>query len=591
MPQADQSHALFGAFAPTQKPDWLQKLSSDLKGKTAADLIWKTGEGLEAQAILTREDPLTLPQAAAPLLLPGQESNGEQARHWVNMPVVVVQDSATANQQALQALNTGAEGICFDLRSSQPAQLAACLQGIGPSYCELAFIVNDQVTQWLDQYKTWLGAGQHDLTQIKGYLHWAALSDPSTDYGRSETETLTQLLRAAADLPHFSVVHTSLLLLHEQGANPVQELATMLAWLSDWADRLTEAGLPVEVLLKSLSFTLPCGPYYFIEIAKFRAARLLLSQFARAWGIDSAPGSWSLGAQTPQRNKSVIDAESNILRNTTEAMSAIIGGADRLSISPHDALSIEQSSYSERIARNISTLLREESQLGKTADAAAGSYYIAHLTEQLCKEAWGAFRRIEKGGGLSQMNEVLQAEIKAAQTARMQRLAQGKATLVGINQYADALKQPAPAKTTEERLASRYEQLRHAAASLPAAPAALLVKINNDAMGRARAAFSRDFLATAGITCTETTLDELPQTVAPLIVLCGADEQYTSGGILAFSQLRTCFPEATLLLAGAAGTLEASLAEAGMQGSIHRKVHKADTLQSLLRQCWNLTIS
>ena len=122
MPQADLSHSLFGAFAPTPKPDWLQKLSSDLKGKTAADLIWKTGEGLDAQAILTREDTLSLPEAAAPLLQVGQEGKGEQARHWVNMPVLVVQEPAAANKQALHALNQGAEGICFDLRGSQPSQ-------------------------------------------------------------------------------------------------------------------------------------------------------------------------------------------------------------------------------------------------------------------------------------------------------------------------------------------------------------------------------------------------------------------------------------------------------------------------------------
>ena len=571
------------------KADWLERISKDLKGGSPDSLIWRTREGLDLQPFRSIEDSSDAVSTLSGIVPQGDTSQGQEPRHWANIVEVVVEDPAAANKEALQALNNGAEGILFDLSKQQPGSLSKVLEGIAPQYCTLSFRIASKPLQWLQRYEQMLRDTAQDTSKVTGYLAWEALSAGEQSYGLSAHQELRQLIGMQAAMPGFKVLHLDASQWHEAGANPLQELSLVLAWVCEWTENLSNAGMSLEHIFQSMSFRLAIGPMYFPEIAKFRVLRLLLSRVSEAFGQAHAPADWLLTGITALRNKSTLDVENNILRNTSEAMSAIIGGANAITCRPHDSLATNQAGFSKRIARNISTILREEGHLGKTTDAVAGSYYIESLCEEIGNKSWELFQGIEADGGLLRKQAAIAAMLKEEAEKRGQRVEQGQLVLVGVNQYA-AAKAPALARPGA-RPATGFEQIRAQVAEAAVAPAALLVKIANDAMGRARASFSFDFLATGGIKASECNFDQLPDTAPALLVLCGSDEQYQEQGAECFRQLKSRFPESQLILAGDPGDALATLQEAGLSGSIHRKVNKKETLSELLSTCWNLKIN
>lgn len=589
MQETHQPEKLFEDFSSASKADWLDRISKDLKGGSPDSLLWKTREGLDLYPFQSPEDISASEKPLTGVFPQGDKDLGQEPRHWANITAITVEDLAAANKEALHALSNGSGGIHFDLSRQQPASLPALLKDIQPQYCTLSFTVASQPAQWLQAYRDFLSSNKQDIAKVQGSLAWEALSSDAQSYGLSAAEDVKTLIKLRAELPGLKVLHLDASRWHEEGANPLQELALSLAWLTEWTDALSTAGLSPKAIFDAFSIQMAIGPMYFPEIAKFRCLRLLLSSIAGAFGQEYAPADWSVAGITALRNKSTLDVENNILRNTSEAMSAITGGANSITCRPHDALSTKQEGFSKRIARNISTILREEAQLGKTADAVAGSYYINHLCEQIGSKSWEQFQEIEKAGGLLSQQAAITTMLQDEAAQREKRTEQGQLTLVGVNQYA-AAKAPAAAKSGA-RLGTAFEQIRAQVAEATTQPAALLVKITNDAMGRARAAFSFDFLALGGISATECSLDTLPEEAPALLVLCGSDEQYAESGPGHLASLSKRYPQSRVILAGDPGDARSAMEAAGLSGSIHRKVNKKETLSELLSTCWNLKIT
>ncbi len=364
-------------------------------------------------------------------------------------------------------------------------------------------------------------------------------------------------------------------LLHEAGAHAVQELGYALA---AGAERLAQlaARQPVEAAAPQLEFEFAVGPTYFVEIAKLRAARLLWAQVVSAFGGKGEALRMRLNVRTPRRNKSVLDRYTNLLRVTTEALSAILGGCDRLTVEPFG--------FDEHLALNVQRILRDESHLDAVADPAGGSYYLETLTDAVARDAWKLFQEVERAGGWASAVASGSVEKALAETraARAKALSARRRTLVGVNNYPDTaekapeIEAPAPEKSPwpGPRLAEPFEKIRlrteaHARAT-GKTPRVLLLERGDPRMRTARAGFCLNFFGCAGFEIVQA--EELDPG-ADLVVLCSSDPEY-----LALAREVCPRAKVPVLVAGNPKDQIEALQAAGVQGFVHIQ---SDAIQTL----------
>ncbi|MDX2154096.1 MAG: methylmalonyl-CoA mutase family protein [Bryobacteraceae bacterium] len=340
---------------------------------------------------------------------------------------------------------------------------------------------------------------------------------------------------------------------HDQGATAVQELAYAL---SAAVEQLANGSKP--------AFVFAIGSNYFFEIAKLRAARLLWQQVAQAFGATEPV---AIYARTARSNKSLFDPYTNLLRVTTEALSAAIGGCD--------ALTVEAYGFDSHLAANVHHIVKEEAHIDKVADPAAGSYYVESLTHSLAQEAWKLFQQVEAQGGFTAAKPAIEAAIAASRTAKEKAVASRRRTLVGVNNYPNTMeKTPAsgiiPARW---RLAQPFENIRNRTLRYAKAngryPKVLLLKRGDVKMRMARAQFCLNFFGCAGFDIVES--DTLEH--ADLIVLCSSDPEYLGLALDVIPQT-----EAPVLVAGNPKDQIDALKGAGVAGFVHLLSNAVDTL-------------
>jgi methylmalonyl-CoA mutase len=243
---------------------------------------------------------------------------------------------------------------------------------------------------------------------------------------------------AADHAPQLRTVAVDARLWADAGATAVQELAFALAAGAEYVGALNTRGVTLEHLAPRLGFQFAIGPQFFTEIAKFRAWRALWTRVIVAWGAEAslAPHA-SIHAATCRWNKTRLDPHVNMLRVTTEALSAVLGGCDSLHIAPYDAPSGATTAFSRRIARNVHTLLAEEFGLMQTADPAGGSWYVEKLTDELARKAWALFQTIQTHGGFQAALEAgfLQKQVESAAAEKTDAVGRRRVGLVGTNLF------------------------------------------------------------------------------------------------------------------------------------------------------------
>ena len=239
--------------------------------------------------------------------------------------------------------------------------------------------------------------------------------------------------------PALGAIAVSSDIYHQAGANAVQELACAAATAVEYLRRLSESGLDVALAADKLHFFLSIGEDFFIEIAKFRAIRLIWAQILRALELDESPGRIRVHARAGERNKTRRDPHVNMLRATSEALAAAIAGIDSLTLAPFDAPLRKSDAFSRRIARNLQLILGEELGLTRLIDPAGGAWHIERMTDQLARAAWRQFQAIEARGGMTACLQAghIQREIEAVAKQRLRDVENGDSILVGSNRYAD----------------------------------------------------------------------------------------------------------------------------------------------------------
>jgi methylmalonyl-CoA mutase len=230
---------------------------------------------------------------------------------------------------------------------------------------------------------------------------------------------------------------------HDAGASAVQELAATLGALTERLARSTDRDVPLPTLLESLQINISVSTSYFVEIAKLRALRLLVPQVVAAFAnasdatVNVGPNDFHVFAETSRRTETIYDPHVNMLRATTEAMAAVLGGCDTLTMHPYDAALGPPDAFGLRIARNVQLILEHEAHLDQVADPAAGSYYVETLTNKLAQRAWTQFQEIEAGGGLLEALEsgTLQKQIAETRRDRRDAVDEREQILVGTTHY------------------------------------------------------------------------------------------------------------------------------------------------------------
>ncbi|MBI4893416.1 MAG: hypothetical protein HY821_22535 [Acidobacteria bacterium] len=345
---------------------------------------------------------------------------------------------------------------------------------------------------------------------------------------------------------------------HEAGATAVQELAYAMAAASE----LLAAAKPVPAI------TFAVGSNYFFEIAKLRAARLLYTAVAQAYGVSKEV---KIGAVTALANKSIYDPYTNLLRSTTEALSAVLGGADSLAVQP--------AGYPARLARNVQLVLKEESHLDKVADPAGGSYDLEALTDSLAAAAWTLFQRVEAAGGLTQAQAAVDAAIAASRASKDKAIASRRRAMVGVNNYPDIhekeLDEAGSLPASAWRLAKPIEEIRlrteSHARQAGRTPKVLLLKRGDLKMKMARAQFCQNFFGCAGFAIEEN--ESYAGTDAALIVLCSSDPEYVD-----FAKEVCAAVKVPVVVAGNPKEQMEELKAAGVAGFVHVLSNMVDTL-------------
>lgn len=357
-------------------------------------------------------------------------------------------------------------------------------------------------------------------------------------------------------------------LLHEAGAHAIQELGFGIAAGVERLAALT-ATLPVDTIAGQIEFVFAVGPSYFIEIAKLRAARILWAQVVTAFGAkDDNACRMRLHVRSPRRNKSVYDRYTNLLRVTTEALAAAVGGCDQLTVKPFG--------FDPHLALNVQRILKEESHIDAVSDPAAGSYYIESLTDSLARSAWKLLQQVEAEGGYTKAlaSGSIGKALAETRAARAKAYSARRRALVGVNNYPNVTeKTPEGALPDAElsplpqvRIAEPFEQIRRRttehAHTVGRYPTVLLLTRGDVKMKGARANFCLNFFGCAGFDIVES--EEYQGTDANLIVLCSSDAQY-----LAFAQEVCPRVRVPVLVAGNPKDQIAALQAAGVEGFVH----------------------
>ena len=602
---------LFTEFQAPSKQEWLDKIQVDLKGADfEKKLVWRTNEGFNMQPFYRRED---IEGLQTPNALPGEfpfvRGNKKDNNVWYVRQDIVVENAKEANAKALDILNKGVDSLGFKIKREDVSAefVETLLEGIECECVELNFSTcNCKSVELAELLAAYFDKKGYDKEKLVGSIDFDPI-DRIVMKGKNTEAVIAKapaIINALKDYPKYRVVAVNSAHLNDAGAYIVQELGYAMAWGNEYLTQLTEAGVDATEAAKRIKFNMGISENYFMEIAKFRAARLLWAEIVKQYEpkCDCAC-KMCVNATTSFYNMTVFDSYVNLLRSQTETMSAALAGVHSIVVRPFDAPYEKPTDFSERIARNQQLLLKEESHFDKVVDPSAGSYFIEELTNSLADAAWKIFLKVEEEGGFLAAAKAgsVQDDINATNQKRHGDAAKRKEFLLGTNQFPNftelsdgkrAKKCCCSCSNAEEtplkkisatRLAADFEDLRVAVEESGKTPKAFMLTIGNLAMRQARAQFSCNFLACAGykvidnlgFKTVEEGVDAALAAGADIVVLCSSDDEYAEYAVPAFKYLDG---RAMFIVAGAPACMD-DLKAAGIENFIHVRCNVLETLK------------
>jgi methylmalonyl-CoA mutase len=422
----------FSEFEPLSAEAWQARIARDLKGADPATLRWLTPDGFTLEPFYHREALAVLPTTPAPQLRPGAAGNT-----WRNIPTYFVaagEKGRAAILRAANALTRGADGAHFVLADTAAFDVEFLHMHLPLDATYVGYSLTAAPASFVQRL---LATG---ATELRGFLQFDPVTDHLPDL-KGQFQELREVLTHTRTMPDFQGLTLNTAFFGNRGGTVTQQIAFALAAAAAYLSDLPTDTLTIAEVAAALQVHVAVNPNYFFEIAKLRALRQLWATLLHAYELPAETIRLSILAETSSWSQTTLDAHTNLLRATTEAMSAVLGGADAISIRPFDSLFHDPNEFSDRLARNLSVLLREEAGLGQVQDAAAGSYYLETLTDTLARDAWALFQQIELEGGLPKAVGKVMQELHAAAQAQFRRIATGEQVVVGTNRFQNTREQ------------------------------------------------------------------------------------------------------------------------------------------------------
>ena len=422
---------LFQEFPTITLQEWEEKIIKDLKGKPLSALENNTQEGISYFPHFTKEN-------SSDYYLENSDSKrkpSSEENNWNTDVAIKVKDSKIANTFALNSLKNGVNSLTF---KGDLSEISVLLDNIMIEIVSINFITRDPKNT-ISQLKEICNNRDLNLNVLKGSITYDFLTDfaknkkPSS-FNSIGFENLNSLVNEIKE-SKFEAIAIGTCMYQKAGANITQQIAIGLSKGVEYLNNLTENN-SIDDLANKVTFHFNIGNDYFMEIAKIRAFRLLWSQVLTSFGAKNTKT--TISATTSSLLWAEKDMKNNMLRATSQAMSAVIGGCDSLNILPFDTINETTKSYSKRVASNVHHILKEESYLDKVNDPSNGSYFIEHLSNTLAENSWELFQSMEEKGGFIKCieNKFIETEINKSAEKLKQDYKEGKITVVGVNKYA-----------------------------------------------------------------------------------------------------------------------------------------------------------
>ena len=375
-------HSLFSEFDPISSKQWKQKIQFELKGEDYNDaLIWNSTENIKVKPFYNQDDL----QENLPV---NPNANGFKI-----CQNIFVFDLEKSIERALESIERGAESIIFTIED-EAIDVAKLLEKLPLETCEIYFNLNFISVNYISKIETIAKSRNAKIYYNLDPI--GQLAKEGNWFKTEEKDNFETINLLSKQVSNSSIISINSSLYQNAGANRIQELAYSLAHANEYLNRITTFNQPIV-------FKISVGTNYFFEIAKLRAYRILFNCIAKEYHPNLE---CHLVVTPTKRNKTIYDYNINMLRTTTECMSAIIGGANAIANLPYDALYHKDNEFGDRIARNQLLILKNESYFDKVKNPADGTYYIESLTHQLAEKALVLFKDIEANGGfLKQLNE------------------------------------------------------------------------------------------------------------------------------------------------------------------------------------------
>jgi len=566
---------LLEEFPPVSTAEWEAAIAQDLKGADYEKrLIWRSEEGLAVKPYYRAEDLKDLAcMDAAPGEFPyrrGARTTGD----WRIREEIDAGDAETANREACAAVAAGAEEIAFS---------AVLVEG----GADLGVLLAN-----LDEIPVHFELGKEELVRLLTERLCAERRAERISTGCDALRSVDIVADVIGKTPDGFVpftIHGDLF--EEAGATAAEEVGFTLAAGVDFLGAMQDRGLDAGRAAAALEFSFAMGSNYFFQIAKLRAFRMVWARVVESFGGTRSVRRAQIAARTSMWNKTLYDPHVNILRATTEAMAAVVGGADSVTVAPFDACYKRPDEASRRLARNTQLLLKHEAWMGRATDAAGGSYYVETITDFLAREGWKIMQGIEARGGYRKAQEegAIAAGLERSISARGKAVASRRRVFVGTNQFADPTEQALSRIETgryckTKRGTQRYEELRlrteqHAAAGGPT-PRVLLAEIGEVKLRAARSIFAANFFACAGFeTATRRfrKAAEIASAEGDVIVLCSSDQEYAAIVAELMPKMKATNRKTQVIVAGNPEDA-ALLAAAGVAEFVHTRSNPLEVL-------------
>jgi methylmalonyl-CoA mutase len=539
-------------FPPVSTEQWDEAVRKDLGGAAPKTRLYYCAEDLRGLEYLD----------SAPGEFPYTRGTRTE-NQWKIREVVHDPDAAQA------ALDAGADEICLVLGDLNIYEVLDALPA-----CAIHF------------------EADHRAAEVLEALRWrpVAIAGGSVDYEPLwDFDRAAHLVRQCQALPSFRAITVRAHWRFSRfSATIVQELGFALAEGVEIMAQLTDRGLTPEEAADALAFSFAVGSNYFLEIAKLRAARTLWARTIESFHpAEAGAGRMTIYARTSRFTKTIYDPYVNVLRSTTEAMAAAIGGADSIQVEAFDRTYREPDETSRRLARNTQLILKKEAWLDRSVDPAGGSYYLETLTDAFARDAWALFQQVEAAGGFLKYVEsgaLDHVDLAKSHTDRELAVSTRRATIVGTNQYPNLQERMLP-KIEREDWAPRYARIfevirlrteRHAALT-GHTPRFLLLEAGDLKLRKARSAFAANFFGCAGF---EIQIADRLMGDPDAVVLCSSDPEYTALAPRVIQQLRDAGKTAPVIVAGNPTESIEQLRQAGVADFVHMRSNAAEVLRA-----------